>query len=81
MDSTGNNWVGSFLDPHPCNLTDTDVMVGMSRQRLIGAIREGISGTSMPAWKAVFDDAGIRAITAYVPSLPSTGQGLTLLAS
>jgi cytochrome c oxidase cbb3-type subunit III len=65
-DGTGKNWIGSFLEPHPRNLTNTAVMAGMSRRRLIGAIREGIPATSMPAWKSVLDDAEIRAIAAYM---------------
>ncbi|MBI4984572.1 MAG: c-type cytochrome [Rhodocyclales bacterium] len=65
-DGTGRNWIGAFLEPHPRNLTDPAVMAGMSRQRLIAAIRDGIPGTSMPAWKSVFDDAQIRAVAAYV---------------
>lgn len=65
-DGTGKNWIGSFLEPHPRNLTDAAVMTGMSRSRLIAAIREGIPGTSMPAWKSVLDDAEIRAVAAYV---------------
>lgn len=65
-DGTGKNWIGSFLEPHPRNLTDRTVMAGMSRTRLIQAIREGIPGTSMPAWKSVLEDAEISAIAAYV---------------
>lgn len=65
-DGTGKNWIGSFLEPHPRNLTDTAVMSAMTRTRLIGAIREGIPDTSMPAWKAVLSDTEIGAIAAYV---------------
>lgn len=65
-DGTGKNWIGSFLEPHPRNLTDSAVMAGMSRSRLIGVIREGLPGTSMPAWKSVFNAAEMRAVAAYV---------------
>ncbi|OHC70585.1 MAG: cytochrome c class I [Rhodocyclales bacterium RIFCSPLOWO2_02_FULL_63_24] len=65
-DGTGKNWIGSFLEPHPRNLTDTAIMSRMSRTRLITAIREGIPGTSMPAWKSVLSEKDIRAISAYV---------------
>lgn len=65
-DGTGKNWIGSFLEPHPRNLTDTAIMSGMSRTRLIAAIREGIPGTSMPAWKSILSDKDIRAIAGYV---------------
>jgi cytochrome c oxidase cbb3-type subunit 3 len=65
-DGTGKNWIGSFLEPHPRNLTDPTAMAGMTRGRLIGVIGEGLPGTSMPAWKSVLDDAEIRAVAAYV---------------
>jgi cytochrome c oxidase cbb3-type subunit 3 len=65
-DGTGKNWIGAFLEPHARNLTDPAVMTGMTRRRLIETIREGLPGTSMPAWKSVLDDAQIRAIAAYV---------------
>lgn len=65
-DGTGKNWIGSFLEPHPRNLTDPQSMAGMSVKRLSGVIREGLPGTSMPAWKSVLSEAEIRAIVAYV---------------
>jgi cytochrome c oxidase cbb3-type subunit 3 len=65
-DGTGRNWIGSFMEPHPRNLTDPAFMGGMTRTRLIGVIREGLPGTSMPAWKSVMSDAEIRAVAAYV---------------
>lgn len=65
-DGSGKNWIGSFLEPHPRNLTDPAVMAGMTRARLLAAMREGIPGTSMPAWKAVLDEAQMQAIAAYV---------------
>jgi cytochrome c oxidase cbb3-type subunit 3 len=65
-DGTGKNWIGSFLEPHPRNLTDPAIMSGMTRRRLIGAIREGLPGTSMPAWKSVLSKSDIEAVAAYV---------------
>lgn len=65
-DGTGKNWIGSFLEPHPRNLTDVAAMSGMSKKRLTEVIREGLPGTSMPAWKAVLRSDDIRAIVAYV---------------
>lgn len=65
-DGTGKNWIGSFLEPHPRNLTDPAVMSRMSRTRLIEAIREGIPGTSMPAWKSTLSARDIHAIAGYV---------------
>ncbi len=41
-------------------------MAGMTRARLAGVIREGLPGTSMPAWKSVLSDADIDALTHYI---------------
>ncbi len=65
-DGTGKNWIGSFLEPHPRNLTDPQVMGAMSRARLGQAIREGLPGTSMPAWSSVLADGEIEALVAYI---------------
>ena len=65
-DGTGKNWIGSFLDSHPRNLTDTKAMAGMTSERLRHVIEEGLAGTTMPAWKAVLSAEQIDAITAYV---------------
>jgi cytochrome c oxidase cbb3-type subunit III len=65
-DGTGKNWIGSFLEPHPRNLRDPEFMQTMTRQRLSATIREGLAGTSMPAWKNVLKDREIAAIVAYV---------------
>ena len=65
-DGTGRNWIGSFLQPRPRNLTDPDVMSGMTRQRLEASIRNGVLNTSMPAWGSVLRTAEIVAIVHYV---------------
>ena len=65
-DGTGENWIGSFLEPKPRNLTDSDFMRGMSRELLLARIRDGLPGTSMPAWKDVLDDGQIRQIISYI---------------
>lgn len=65
-DGTGRNWIGSFLQPNPRDLTDPASMGAMTRSRLRGVIRDGLPGTSMPAWKSVLRDAEIEAVIAYV---------------
>jgi len=65
-DGTGRNWIGSFLQPHPRDLTDPAFMSGMTRQRLAGVIRDGLPGTSMPAWKSVLSPSQTQAVVAYV---------------
>jgi cytochrome c oxidase cbb3-type subunit III len=66
LDGTGRNWIGSFLDPHPRDLTSADAMRGMTKTRLADTIAEGLPGTSMPAWKYVLRPEEMRAIAAYV---------------
>ncbi len=65
-DGTGKNWIGSFLEPHPRNLTDAAFMADMDRERLARTIREGLPGTTMPAWKSVLGEAQIEALMAYI---------------
>ena len=65
-DGTGKNWIGSFIEPHPRNLRDPVFMGAMTRTRLAATIREGLPGTSMPAWKSVLSNKEITAIIAYV---------------
>ena len=65
-DGTGKNWIGSFLEPHPRNLTDAAAMAGMTRERLRQTIRDGLPGTTMSAWKNVLKPEQIEAIIAYI---------------
>jgi cytochrome c oxidase cbb3-type subunit 3 len=65
-DGTGKNWIGSFLQPHPRDLTQPAFMQGMSAKRLASVIREGLPGTSMPAWKSVLKAPQIQALVAYI---------------
>jgi cytochrome c oxidase cbb3-type subunit 3 len=76
---TGQNWIGSFLEPHPRDLTDPAVMQFMSPQRLEAVIREGLPDTSMPAWNDVLEDAQIAALMHYIdrvfhPLASATGE-------
>jgi cytochrome c oxidase cbb3-type subunit 3 len=65
-DGTGKNWIGSFLEPHPRNLTDPANMQSMTHERLRGVIREGLPGTTMSAWKSVLTDKQIDSIIKYI---------------
>ncbi len=65
-DGTGNNWIGSFLEPKPRNLTDQNFMQHMTTEILLDRIRNGLENTSMPAWKNVLSDSEIRQIIHYI---------------
>ena len=65
-DGTSKGWIGSFLEPHPRDLTSREEMRGMTRERMHKSIAEGLPGTSMPAWKEVLADGDIDALIAYI---------------
>lgn len=65
-DGTGRNWIGSFLDPRPRNLTDPAQMAGMNAYRLAVAIRCGLPYTSMPGWREILNAEEILATMHYI---------------
>ena len=65
-DASGRNWIGSFLQRRPRNLNDPSAMAGKSREQVRKVIREGLPGTSMPAWKMVLGEQDLEAILAYI---------------
>ena len=75
-DGTGKNWIGSFLEPHPRNLRDAGFMAGMTRERFVETVRQGLPNTSMPAWRDVLRREEIEAIADYVERafLPFGGE-------
>ena len=64
-DGTARNWIGSFLEPHPRDLTSSAIQK-RSNSSLKHVIKEGLQGTSMPAWKEILDDRQIDDIIAYL---------------
>lgn len=65
-DGTGRHWIGSFLEPRPRDLTDAGPMRDITSMQLRKAIGDGIAGSSMPAWKTVFDERQIDDVADYV---------------
>lgn len=65
-DGTSKGWIGSFLEPHPRDLTSAEAMQGMTKERLARSIAEGLPGTSMPAWQHVLGAGDIEALMAYI---------------
>jgi cytochrome c oxidase cbb3-type subunit 3 len=64
-DGTGKNWIGSFLEPHARDLT-ADAIINQATERLKQVIRDGLEGTSMPAWKHVLSDNQIDDVISYL---------------
>ncbi len=65
-DGSGQNWIGSFLEPPPRDLTDPRFMRRMNRERLRQRIRDGLANTAMPAWKNVLSEREIDQIISYI---------------
>ena len=64
-DGTGKNWIGQFMEPKARDLTQYNAQslpLALLKQR----IREGLPGTSMPAWQHVLRGSEIDAVAAYV---------------
>ncbi len=64
-DGTGKNWIGQFMEPKARDLTLYSVQ-DMPAARLRSTIRDGLPGTSMPAWRHVLGRGEIDAVAAYV---------------
>jgi len=64
-DGTGHNWIGSFLDAHPRDLTGTRV-AALTADQLVEVVSLGIKDTTMPAWKTVLSASQIRAVVTYI---------------
>ena len=64
-DATGKNWIGSFMEPHARDLTNTNI-THRDDELLKQIIRDGLSETSMPAWRHVLNDDQIDDIISYL---------------
>jgi cytochrome c oxidase cbb3-type subunit 3 len=64
-DGTARNWIGSFLQPRPRDLTGF-ALSDAHTERLKQVIRNGLPGTSMPAWQQVLGNHEIDAIVVYL---------------
>jgi cytochrome c oxidase cbb3-type subunit III len=64
-DGSGKNWIGQFMEPKARDLTAYSDAT-MTAARLKQVIRDGLPGTSMPAWQQVLAPREIDAVAAYV---------------
>jgi len=65
-DGTGKNWIGSFMEPKPRDLTNPEFMQAINRTYLQHAIQKGLRNTSMPAWENVLSASQIDEIIQYI---------------
>lgn len=64
-DKRRSNWIGTFLQPHPRDLTKSNSK-RKKKDNLIYIIENGLSVTTMPAWKNVLSKAEIKLIAVYI---------------
>ncbi len=65
-DGSGQNWIGSFLEPAPRDLRQASFMKNMTQKILRQRIENGLENTSMPAWKNVLHEKQIEDIISYI---------------
>ncbi|VAW84041.1 hypothetical protein MNBD_GAMMA16-1458 [hydrothermal vent metagenome] len=65
-DGTGKNWIGSFLQPHPRDLSTHTYSI----EHLKDVVQNGIPGTTMSSWKQVLTERQIDEVVAYARRLP-----------
>ena len=65
-DGTGQNWIGSFLEPKPRDFTAADFTLRETPDAFREIVKTGIPNTSMPAWEHVLSEEEIDAIVAYI---------------
>ncbi len=62
----GKGMISVYLDPYPRDLTKAGFMNSKTEERLMKSIREGVAGTSMPAWGRVLNDEQIRGVLGHI---------------
>lgn len=62
----GHGPIAIYLDPYPRDLTKAGFMNSKPLDRLTKSIKEGVAGTSMPAWGKVLDDSQVSGLLDYV---------------
>ena len=62
----GKGLISVYLDPYPRDLTKAGFINSKTEERLMKSIREGVTGTSMPAWGRVLNDEQIRGVLDHI---------------
>jgi mono/diheme cytochrome c family protein len=55
-----------YLDPAPRDLTKASFMISKPFERFVASVKEGVAGTSMPAWGKVMGEPQIRDTLTYI---------------
>lgn len=72
-DGSGKNWIGSFLQPHPRDLTAPELHQRLTEEQLQQVIADGLPNTTMPAWKHVLTPNEIASVARYARVVLGTG--------
>ena len=77
----GRGKVGPMLDPLPRDFSKSQFVIAYE-ERFKNSIREGVKGTSMPAWKEVMGDKQIETLVEFIKeqSLENAPQDFTRIA-
>jgi sulfur oxidation c-type cytochrome SoxX len=62
----GKGMIALYLDPAPRDLSKPSFMNSKPQERFFQSIKEGIAGTSMPAWGRALNDEQIHGLLAYI---------------
>ena len=76
----GKSHAQQGMVPPPRDFTSPQSAVELSQERIIVAIKEGVTGSAMSAWKSRLSDAQISALADHIRSrfmLPSTAASAT----
>ena len=66
FDGKGKNWIGSFIEPHPRDLSDEVFLSKNNITSIAEKISSGVPGSAMPAWKTVLSKDEIESIARYL---------------
>ena len=62
----GQGPIAEHLDPYPRDLTKAGFMNSKPEARLVNSIRNGVAGTSMPAWGKLLNEEQAKAVLGHV---------------
>ena len=62
----GQGPIAERLDPYPRDLTKAGFMNSKSEARLVSSVRNGVNGTSMPAWGKLVTEEQAKTVLAYI---------------
>jgi mono/diheme cytochrome c family protein len=62
----GHGMIATYLDPYPRDFTNVGFMNSKPEERFVDSVKNGVGGTSMPAWGKVLNDQQIKGVLSYI---------------